>query len=141
VSGEGTNLQALLDAELPVVAVASNMADARALERQVGQPQPLLGALAPRQLARQLVAQPADLGASLREEPFGLAERHGEALALPPEASAGEGEGNGEHDRRSRQHGQPLRDRAVHDGEQVNPERLRFALRPHLNIDCGVYFP
>jgi phosphoribosylglycinamide formyltransferase 1 len=33
VSGEGTNLQALLDAELPVVAVASNVADARALER------------------------------------------------------------------------------------------------------------
>ena len=33
VSGEGTNLQALLDAELPVVAVASNRADARALER------------------------------------------------------------------------------------------------------------
>ena len=36
VSGEGTNLQALLDAELPVVAVASNMADARALERAAG---------------------------------------------------------------------------------------------------------
>jgi phosphoribosylglycinamide formyltransferase 1 len=33
VSGEGTNLQALLDAGLPVVAVASNRADARALER------------------------------------------------------------------------------------------------------------
>ena len=33
VSGEGTNLQALLDAGLPVVAVASNVADARALER------------------------------------------------------------------------------------------------------------
>ncbi|HEU0248475.1 MAG TPA: phosphoribosylglycinamide formyltransferase [Gaiellaceae bacterium] len=33
VSGEGTNLQALLDAELPVVAVASNMAGARALGR------------------------------------------------------------------------------------------------------------
>lgn len=33
VSGEGTNLQALLDAELPVVAVASNHAEARALER------------------------------------------------------------------------------------------------------------
>ena len=32
-SGEGTNLQALLDAELPVVAVASNVARARALER------------------------------------------------------------------------------------------------------------
>ena len=33
VSGEGTNLQALLDAELPVVAVASSSPDARALER------------------------------------------------------------------------------------------------------------
>jgi formyltetrahydrofolate-dependent phosphoribosylglycinamide formyltransferase len=33
VSGEGTNLQSLLDAGLPVVAVASNRADARALER------------------------------------------------------------------------------------------------------------
>jgi len=33
VSGEGTNLQALLDAALPVVAVASNRAEARALER------------------------------------------------------------------------------------------------------------
>jgi phosphoribosylglycinamide formyltransferase-1 len=33
VSGEGTNLQALLDAELPVVAVASNTHSARALER------------------------------------------------------------------------------------------------------------
>jgi phosphoribosylglycinamide formyltransferase-1 len=33
VSGEGTNLQALLDARLPVVAVASNTAGARALER------------------------------------------------------------------------------------------------------------
>ena len=33
VSGEGTNLQALLDAELPVVAVASNVEDARALRR------------------------------------------------------------------------------------------------------------
>jgi phosphoribosylglycinamide formyltransferase 1 len=33
VSGEGTNLQALLDAGLPVVAVASNTAGARALER------------------------------------------------------------------------------------------------------------
>jgi len=32
-SGEGTNLQALLDAGLPVVAVASNRADAGALER------------------------------------------------------------------------------------------------------------
>jgi len=32
-SGEGTNLQALLDAGLPVVAVASNRPDARALER------------------------------------------------------------------------------------------------------------
>ena len=33
VSGEGTNLQALLDAGLPVVAVASNTPGARALER------------------------------------------------------------------------------------------------------------
>jgi phosphoribosylglycinamide formyltransferase 1 len=33
VSGEGTNLQALIDAGLPVVAVASNRTDARALER------------------------------------------------------------------------------------------------------------
>jgi phosphoribosylglycinamide formyltransferase-1 len=33
VSGTGTNLQALLDAELPVVAVASNRADAPALTR------------------------------------------------------------------------------------------------------------
>jgi len=33
VSGEGTNLQALLDAGLPVVAVASNVSGARALER------------------------------------------------------------------------------------------------------------
>ena len=33
VSGEGTNLQALLDAGLPVVAVASNTVGARALER------------------------------------------------------------------------------------------------------------
>jgi phosphoribosylglycinamide formyltransferase 1 len=33
VSGEGTNLQALLDADLPVSAVASNKAEARALER------------------------------------------------------------------------------------------------------------
>jgi phosphoribosylglycinamide formyltransferase-1 len=33
VSGEGTNLQALLDAGLPVVAVASNHAGAYALER------------------------------------------------------------------------------------------------------------
>ena len=33
VSGEGTNLQALLDAELPVVAVASNRAGAPALDR------------------------------------------------------------------------------------------------------------
>ena len=33
VSGEGSNLQALLDAGLPVVAAASNRADARALER------------------------------------------------------------------------------------------------------------
>jgi len=33
VSGTGTNLQALLDAGLPVCAVASNRADARALDR------------------------------------------------------------------------------------------------------------
>lgn len=33
VSGEGTNLQALLDGGLPVVAVASNTASARALKR------------------------------------------------------------------------------------------------------------
>ena len=33
VSGEGTNLQALLDAGLPIVAVASNSPGARALER------------------------------------------------------------------------------------------------------------
>ncbi len=33
VSGEGTNLQALLDAGLPVVAVASNRAEAHALKR------------------------------------------------------------------------------------------------------------
>jgi phosphoribosylglycinamide formyltransferase 1 len=33
VSGEGTNLQALLEAGLPVVAVASNKRDARALAR------------------------------------------------------------------------------------------------------------
>jgi phosphoribosylglycinamide formyltransferase-1 len=33
VSGEGTNLQALLDARLPVVAVASNVPGARALAR------------------------------------------------------------------------------------------------------------
>ncbi len=33
VSGEGTNLQALLDARLPVAAVASNVVEARALER------------------------------------------------------------------------------------------------------------
>ncbi|HEY3461984.1 MAG TPA: phosphoribosylglycinamide formyltransferase [Gaiellaceae bacterium] len=33
VSGEGTNLQALLDAELPVVAVASNKREAPALAR------------------------------------------------------------------------------------------------------------
>ena len=33
VSGEGTNLQALLDAGLPVVAVASNKPGVRALER------------------------------------------------------------------------------------------------------------
>jgi phosphoribosylglycinamide formyltransferase 1 len=33
VSGEGTNLQALIDAGLPIHAVASNRKDARALER------------------------------------------------------------------------------------------------------------
>ena len=33
VSGDGTNLQALLDARLPVAAVASSRRDARALER------------------------------------------------------------------------------------------------------------
>jgi phosphoribosylglycinamide formyltransferase-1 len=33
VSGEGTNLQALIDAGLPIVAVASNRSDARALAR------------------------------------------------------------------------------------------------------------
>ena len=32
-SGEGTNLQALIDAGLPIVAVASNRRDARALDR------------------------------------------------------------------------------------------------------------
>ncbi len=36
VSGEGTNLQALLDAGLPVVAVASNRRDAVALARPTG---------------------------------------------------------------------------------------------------------
>jgi phosphoribosylglycinamide formyltransferase-1 len=36
VSGEGTNLQALLDAGLPVVAVASNRRDAPALARASG---------------------------------------------------------------------------------------------------------
>jgi phosphoribosylglycinamide formyltransferase 1 len=38
VSGTGTNLQALLDAGLPVVAVASNRADAPALDRARGLP-------------------------------------------------------------------------------------------------------
>jgi phosphoribosylglycinamide formyltransferase 1 len=33
VSGEGTNLQALIDADLPIVAVASNRRDANALTR------------------------------------------------------------------------------------------------------------
>ena len=33
VSGEGTNLQALIDAGLPIVAVASNRKEARALDR------------------------------------------------------------------------------------------------------------
>ena len=36
VSGAGTNLQALIDAGLPVVAVASNNTKARALDRAVG---------------------------------------------------------------------------------------------------------
>lgn len=36
VSGEGTNLQALIDAGLPVSAVATNKAGARALERAAG---------------------------------------------------------------------------------------------------------
>ena len=36
VSGEGTNLQALIDAGLPVSAVASNRAGARALDRAAG---------------------------------------------------------------------------------------------------------
>lgn len=35
VSGEGSNLQALLDAGLPVVAVASNEPDVRALDRAI----------------------------------------------------------------------------------------------------------
>jgi phosphoribosylglycinamide formyltransferase-1 len=35
VSGEGTNLQALIDEGLPIYAVASNKRDARALERAV----------------------------------------------------------------------------------------------------------
>ncbi|MDX6466462.1 MAG: phosphoribosylglycinamide formyltransferase 1 [Gaiellaceae bacterium] len=38
VSGTGTNLQALLDAGLPVVAVASNRGDAPALDRAAGLP-------------------------------------------------------------------------------------------------------
>jgi phosphoribosylglycinamide formyltransferase 1 len=38
VSGTGTNLQALLDAQLPVRAVASNRRDAPALERAAGLP-------------------------------------------------------------------------------------------------------
>jgi phosphoribosylglycinamide formyltransferase 1 len=38
VSGTGTNLQALLDAGLPVVAVASNRSDAPALARTTGIP-------------------------------------------------------------------------------------------------------
>jgi len=38
VSGRGTNLQALLDAGLPVVAVASNKRDAPALARAAGLP-------------------------------------------------------------------------------------------------------
>jgi phosphoribosylglycinamide formyltransferase-1 len=36
VSGEGSNLQALLDADLPIVAVASNKPGVRALERAEG---------------------------------------------------------------------------------------------------------
>jgi phosphoribosylglycinamide formyltransferase-1 len=36
VSGEGTNLQALIDAGLPIVAVASNRAGVRALKRAEG---------------------------------------------------------------------------------------------------------
>jgi phosphoribosylglycinamide formyltransferase-1 len=36
VSGDGSNLQALLDAGLPVAAVASNVAGARALDRAAG---------------------------------------------------------------------------------------------------------
>jgi phosphoribosylglycinamide formyltransferase-1 len=36
VSGEGTNLQALIDAGLPIAAVASNRAEARALDRADG---------------------------------------------------------------------------------------------------------
>jgi phosphoribosylglycinamide formyltransferase 1 len=36
VSGEGTNLQALIDARLPIAAVASNRPDASALERAEG---------------------------------------------------------------------------------------------------------
>ena len=36
VSGEGTNLQALIDADLPIVAVASNKPGVRALERAEG---------------------------------------------------------------------------------------------------------
>jgi phosphoribosylglycinamide formyltransferase 1 len=36
VSGEGTNLQALIDADLPIVAVASNRGDAPALRRVHG---------------------------------------------------------------------------------------------------------
>jgi phosphoribosylglycinamide formyltransferase-1 len=38
VSGEGTNLQALVDAGLPIAAVASNRGDARALRRVPGVP-------------------------------------------------------------------------------------------------------
>jgi phosphoribosylglycinamide formyltransferase 1 len=36
VSGEGSNLQALIDEGLPIVAVASNRADSRALRRAAG---------------------------------------------------------------------------------------------------------
>ena len=55
VSGEGTNLQALLDAGLPVAAVASNRAGARALERAAaaGDPGRGLRPRRPRRAARR----------------------------------------------------------------------------------------
>jgi phosphoribosylglycinamide formyltransferase-1 len=60
VSGRGTNLQALLDAGLPVVAVASNVPDAPALER----------------------ARAAGIPASVfRAEDFGSREQRDEAMA------------------------------------------------------------